>query len=85
MKINAGVFASFEGMCWTIPTQRMEDIAWKVHHGTPTKTELSILASAVSSYAALIHMPERLRRVRVRQLREALKLAASAHPTTEKP
>lgn len=77
MKIIAGVYASFEGMCWTLPTERMSEIAWKAHWGEPTKPELMLLASAVSSYAALINMPERLRRVRIKQLREALKMAAS--------
>lgn len=79
MKIIAGVFVSFEGMCWTIPSQRMAEIVDKVHYGQPTKEELSVLSGAVGSYAALIQMPERLRRVRIRQLREALKLAESRH------
>lgn len=79
MKILAGgAFASFDGMCWTLPSQRVAEIAHKVHWGTPSKEELSILASLVSCYATLIDMPEKMRRVRIRQLRKAIKLAASS-------
>lgn len=77
MKITEGVYASFEGMCWTIPSERMVEILWKAHWSTVERRELMAMASAVSSYAALLEMPERLRRVRIRQLREAMKLAAS--------
>lgn len=83
MKVLSGVFASFDGMCWTIPTQRMEEIVHKVHYGQPSKGELNILVGAVGCYAALLQMPERLRRVRIRQLREAMKLAAVS--ASEKP
>lgn len=79
MKILAdGAFASFEGMCWTIPSQRLANIAHKVTWGTPSKEEMQILASLVSCYATLIEMPEKMRRVRIRQLRKALKLAATS-------
>lgn len=77
MKITSGVFASFEDMCWTIPSERAGEIARKVQWGTPTKAEMQVLASMVSCYHHLIMMPEKLRRTRVKQLREALKLAAS--------
>jgi hypothetical protein len=76
MKITAGVFANFEDMCWTIPSERASEIARKAQWGTPTETEVKILASMVSCYWHLITMPEKLRRKRVKQLREALKLAA---------
>jgi hypothetical protein len=77
VKITAGVFASFEDMCWTIPSERAGEIARKAQWGTPTESEVKILASMVGCYWHLIMMPEKLRRTRIRQLREALKLAAS--------
>ncbi len=76
MKITAGVFASFDDMCWSIPSERAFEIVHKVSWGTPTKEEMQILAGMVACYHHMITMPEKLRRTRVRQLREALKLAA---------
>lgn len=78
MKISAGVFASFDDMCWTIPSDRMSNLAHKALYGGVSAQEAKILASMCSCYYTLIMMPERLRRIRVKQLREALKLAASA-------
>lgn len=72
MKITAGVFASFDQMCWTIPSVRMGELVHKAQFGELTKHEARLLAGMYACYHQLIMMPERLRRERVRKLREAL-------------
>ena len=85
MKILAGVFASFDQMCWTIPSPRMGELVHKATFGELTKKEVQLLAGMFACYHQLIVMPERVRRQRIRNLREALKLAASQDPTSPDP
>jgi hypothetical protein len=85
VKITAGIYASFEDMCWTIPSERMGEIAHKAIYGTPTKQELRALAGMFTCYHHILTMPARLREKRVKQLREALKLASASTVNPEHP
>lgn len=79
MKIlSKGMHASFDGMCWTLPSPQLGELAWKARYGSPTREEHLMLASVFECYRELVLMPEKRRREIVRKLREALQLAAES-------
>jgi hypothetical protein len=47
-------YVRFDGMVWSVPSDAMSDLNWKLRYGTPTKRDLLAAAGVLSDYAALI-------------------------------
>lgn len=61
----------FDGMTWPNPLA-VEDLAWRLTYGEPTRSDILAAASFMSSYAHLIELPSRERSARVAQIRAAM-------------
>ncbi len=73
-----GLNASFDGMCWPVVTQELNDLEWRLRYAANGKDSDRLTAAGViSAYRALIWMPRRTLLKRVAQLRRMAKLPDS--------
>lgn len=63
-------YRAFNGMCWPVPSEDLEECAWRAIHATPTKTDLLVMSSVVAAYTELIRIPQKRRNEIIRELRK---------------
>ena len=64
------LYTNFDGMCWVVPGQRLDDVEWALRYGNAESVRLSA-ASAIACYRALVNRTSRDRAKIVRQLQDA--------------
>ncbi|HEU4430297.1 MAG TPA: hypothetical protein VFT98_16170 [Myxococcota bacterium] len=67
-----GKYAFFDQMTWPVPCGASHDPAWRAVYATPTRSDLTYLASVYHAYTALICDPQRKRARVVRRVRDAM-------------
>lgn len=65
-------YRTFDGMCWPVPGESLEEIAWRAIHATPTNTDLLVMSSVVAAYTELIRIPQKRRNEIIRELRKGI-------------
>jgi hypothetical protein len=70
--IGKGGFVSFDQMTWDRPSEYMNDVAYALTWGTPTKQQLLYAAGVIEAYKELIRCPETKRRKVIRAIRSSL-------------
>lgn len=63
---------SFDGMTWPNPDDPT-DLEWRLRYGTLAPPDLHLAAEIVAAYKYLVTEPQRVRNVRVAQIRRAVK------------
>lgn len=64
-------FRIFDGMTWPAPCERLGDIEYALRYAPEvSKNERLVAASVISAYMHLVRMPERTRRLRIREIRK---------------
>lgn len=50
-------YASFDGMCWPVPNQRVRDIGWRMRYSNSplSQEDMLVAASVIAAYAELIN------------------------------
>ena len=77
---------SFDGMCWVIPSDEANEVAWSFIHsrtwgsigGGPTDGDLMLAAEYVAAYRNLIALPARERERIVREIKAEMKRRKTA-------
>jgi hypothetical protein len=68
---------SFGGMNWDLPGEYMNDVAWTLRYGTPTKQQLLYAAGVIEAYCQMTMVDSEAKRRRViRILRAAARTGA---------
>ena len=67
------IYTHFEGMCWPVPGERMNEIERTMRHSTPSRTDCLVAASIISAYRQMVGDSEKQRRFNLRHIRSALK------------
>ena len=67
------IYTHFEGMCWPVPGERMNEVEWTLRHSTPSRIDCLVAASIISAYRQMVGDPEKQRRFNLRHIRAALK------------
>jgi len=57
-------------MCWPAPGEGMNELAYKTRYGMLSKGEQLEVASIINAYEQLVKIPERERRIVIRELRK---------------
>lgn len=70
--IGKGAFVAFDQMTWDRPSEYMNDVAYALTFGTPTKQQLLYAAGVIEAYKELIRCPEVKRRKVIRAIRSSL-------------
>lgn len=65
-------YRTFDGMCWPVPGEALEESAWRAIHASPDKTDLLVMSSVVAAYAELIRLPQKQRNEIIRELRKGV-------------
>lgn len=65
-------YRAFDGMCWPVPSEALEEGAWRAIHATPDKTDLLVMSSVVAAYTELIRLPQKQRNEIIRELRKGV-------------
>lgn len=65
------VYLHFEDMTWPNPNDPSE-IEWRLRYGTPTRSDLLLVASFMGAYRHLVGLPVRTRNKRISSLRSKL-------------
>jgi len=81
-----GMNASFDGMCWPVLTQELNDLEWRLRYAANGKDSDRLSAAGViSAYRALLLLPRRTLLTRIAQLRKMAKLPDARHPKVGRP
>lgn len=62
----------FDGMTWPLPNEEMGNLEWRLRYNPPAsmmQRDLLAAAGIISAYMQMVHDPESVRRVVVRELR----------------
>ena len=72
-KSKDGAWASFDGMTWPLPSERLGEAEGNLRHGEATRADILLAASVIRAYRQMVNDPKRKRDAVVRRLREAMK------------
>lgn len=66
------IYRHFNGMCWPVPCEALEQLTWRLIHSGESLDRSALLcaASVLSAYRELIALPQRERNARIRELRK---------------
>jgi len=72
-------YASFDGMTFPLPGERMNECAWRLRYGKPTEQDAMYAAGILEAYCQLTVIDRKKDRdPKIRQIQTAYKLAVSA-------
>lgn len=63
-------YRTFDGMIWPVPSDDMEEVAWRCVHAEPSNTDLLLMVSAFNAYQELINLPIKKRNLIITELRK---------------
>lgn len=63
-------YRAFEDVTWPAPCEALGDLEWQLRYGKLTRDQELVTASVVAAYTYLISLPEKRRRVVIRELRQ---------------
>ncbi len=71
-----GIWASFDGMIFEIPNERMGDLAWRMRYTRPVDPKDAMhCASIIEAYMQLVAVDcQTVRNGKIKRIREAMKL-----------
>lgn len=72
-KSKDGAWASFDGMTWPVPSERLGDAEHALRYGEFERADLLIAAAVIAAYRQMVNDPKYKRDHVVRRLREAMK------------